>query len=311
MELNRVSAKEYVAYFTHTFHVFNTEEFTELNSDKCKKLHYLFFVNKKVRLGIILGERENMLLSPFSAPFGGFSFIKSDIRLEYIEEAIELLEKYAFGNNLSVKITLPPSIYDSCFISKQVALFMRSRFQVQYVDLNYHFETEYFADYEQRIDRSARKNLHHSFKQEFSFRHLTPVDPTVVKRVYEIIRANREGKGYPLRMTLQNVLDTIQIIKADFFVLSYGEKDIAAAQVFHVAENVVQVIYWGDIPGYAELRAMNFLAYRIFEYYASTGVKIVDIGPSSENGIPNYGLCEFKENIGCSVTLKYTYKLES
>ena len=78
MELSRVSAKEYKNSFEVVFHVFNTVEFSELNSDKCESLHYLLFKDKKVRLGIVLGERENMLLSPFSAPFGGFTFVKSN-----------------------------------------------------------------------------------------------------------------------------------------------------------------------------------------------------------------------------------------
>lgn len=309
MELSRVSAKEYATYFTCVFHTFNTAGFAELNSDKCDTLHYLLFIDKKVRLGIILGERDHLLLSPFSAPFGGFSFIKSDIRLEYIEEAIGLLEKYASASSLSVKISLPPSIYEPSFVAKQVSLFFRSRFQIEYVDLNYHFETEYFSNYEQRIDRGTRNKLHNSFKQQFLFQKLDSERVTDVERAYRVIKANREGKGYPLRMTLQNVLDTIKIIRADFFILTYQEKDIAAAQVFHVADDTVQVIYWGDAPGYTEIRAMNYLAYKVFEYYASTGIKFVDIGPSSERGIPNYGLCEFKENIGCTPTLKYTFRL--
>jgi hypothetical protein len=38
------------------------------------------------------------------------------------------------------------------------------------------------------------------------------------------------------------------------------------------------------------------------------GMKFVDIGPSTENSIPNYGLCEFKESIGCTVVNKYSFK---
>jgi lipid II:glycine glycyltransferase (peptidoglycan interpeptide bridge formation enzyme) len=128
-----------------------------------------------------------------------------------------------------------------------------------------------------------------------------------VKRAYTVIKANRESKGYPLRMTLEDVLKTIKIIKADFFVLSYNNVDVAAAQIFHVANNIVQIIYWGDIPGYTEIRPMNYLSYKVFEYYYNNKIDIVDIGPSTENGIPNYGLCEFKENIGCYVTNKFTF----
>ena len=309
MELSRVSAKEYKNSFEAVFHVFNTVEFSELNSDKCESLHYLLFIDKKVRLGVVLGERENMLLSPFSAPFGGFTFVKSNTRLEYLEKAVKLLEDYASKTGFLIRISLPPSIYAPSFIAKEIGIFERSRFGVQHIDLNYQFETRDFFSYEECIDRSARKNLHNSFKQGFLFEILNSECVTDVERVYDVIRVNRESKGYPLRMSLQNVLNTIKIIKADFFILTHNGKDVAAAQVFHVAADVVQVIYWGDIPGYTELRAMNYLSYKVFEYYATSKIRLIDIGPSSENGIPNYGLCEFKENIGCSVSLKYTFSL--
>jgi hypothetical protein len=33
----------------------------------------------------------------------------------------------------------------------------------------------------------------------------------------------------------------------------------------------------------------------------------VHIGIATENSVPNYGLCEFKESIGCKMAPKYTY----
>ena len=34
------------------------------------------------------------------------------------------------------------------------------------------------------------------------------------------------------------------------------------------------------------------------------------IGPSTESSIPNYGLCEFKESIGCEINQKFTFSKE-
>ena len=31
------------------------------------------------------------------------------------------------------------------------------------------------------------------------------------------------------------------------------------------------------------------------------------MGPSSENSYPNYGLGDFKESIGCKVSMKYSF----
>lgn len=68
------------------------------------------------------------------------------------------------------------------------------------------------------------------------------------------------------------------------------------------------MIYWGDIDGYSEERPMNLLAENVYEFYQQKGIHVLDIGPSTENGVPNYGLCDFKESIGCQCSSKYTLK---
>jgi hypothetical protein len=74
-----------------------------------------------------------------------------------------------------------------------------------------------------------------------------------------------------------------------------------------VTPDIVQVIYWGDLPAYSEFKTMNYLSYNIFIYYKKLGVKYVDIGISTELSVPNHGLCEFKESIGCDLSLKFTF----
>lgn len=52
-------------------------------------------------------------------------------------------------------------------------------------------------------------------------------------RAYEVIRRNREERGFPLRMTLEQVWQTVSnVVQADFFVLEHEGEDVAAAQVF-------------------------------------------------------------------------------
>lgn len=308
MEIQRVDSLEYKNYFPSTYHIFNSVLFSELNKDKCCELHYLLFKDSKVRFGIILGEKDEFLCSPFSAPFGGFCFNRNE-RIEYFEQAVALLREYGKGLNKPIKVSLPPVIYNPTTISKSVSAFMRGGAIIEYVDLNFQFEVEKWADYEKYIDRSAKKNLHNSQKTDFIFQQLDSENETDVTRAYKVIKQNREERGFPLRMTLQAVRDTVKVIPADFFVLTYNGIDVAAAQVFHVSASIAQVIYWGDLPEYAGLRVMNYFTYKVFEHYYSKGLKILDIGPSTENGIPNYGLCEFKENIGCTVSSKYTFTL--
>ena len=73
-------------------------------------------------------------------------------------------------------------------------------------------------------------------------------------------------------------------------------------------EKFVQVIYWGNYPDTDQFKSMNFLAFKVFEYYKNSGIEIIDIGPSTEFSIPNRGLCDFKQGIGCSVTTKLSFE---
>jgi hypothetical protein len=307
MEILEVGLNEYLEVLKAPYHAFNYGSFNDLNSSKCEKIFYFLFKEGKYRLGFVGGVIENVLLSPFSAPFGGFSYISPDVRLQYIEEAIKLLINWAQERKLtSIRITLPPPFYQESFITKQINCFWRQNFEISEIDLNYSFELENFGDsYADHIWYNARKNLQISIKSGLKFRICA--NDSDKELAYNIISRNRESHGYPLRMSWDQVSETVRIIPADFFLVqNVSENTIASAIVFHISTSVVQVVYWGDLQGYSEIRPMNFLAYKVFEYYKNTSKKVVDIGPSSEHSLPNYGLCEFKEGIGCRIDPKYT-----
>lgn len=308
MDLLRVEANEYNELMTNHLHVFNTIEFAELNKDKCIQVHYLIIRNKKVRFGIILGEKENGLYSPFSAPCGGFDYFREE-PVEYYDEAVRLLKGYGESVGKKIHIVLPPMIYNETHISKTISALYRHGGEVEYLDLNNHYDLARFKNYDAYIARMARKNLNNSIQLNLPFIKLNTQNPKDVERAYEVIKKNREARGFPLRMSLQAVLDTVSILDADFFIMTYEGVDVAAGQVYRISPEINQVIYWGNIVEYAHLRVMNIFTYKVFEYYCNQGGKILDIGISTDHSEPNYGLCDFKESIGCEFSLKYTIKL--
>lgn len=307
MKITETTAAEYKEVFKRTQHIYNSVEFSELNKYKVEKLHYLFFEDTKIRFGIVLGENADNLLSPFSAPFGGLCFNRPQ-NIEFIDEAVQQLKSFGEEHHKKTIITLPPTIYEQCQTAQCINSLSRAG-KISYNEINYHFNIPYFHNYESIIERNAKKNLHKALKEEFTFTHVCNDNTEDIIRAYNVIKANREEHGYPLRMSVENVLNTIKIIPADFFILTHSGCDVAAAQIFHVADGICQVIYWGDLRQYNSIRPMNYLAYRIFEHYYKEGIRILDIGPSTEHGIPNYGLCNFKESIGCSVSSRFTFEL--
>ena len=307
MEIIDAGSKDYNQVFPSAYHVFNSAGFNILNQARCQQVVYLIFKDTKNRLGLIAGVNNNELHTPFSAPFGGFSYVREDVTIAQIEAAVDALIEYAAGRGYkNIHYTMPPLFYNELFNSKLINILHRKNFQLAAIDLNYQFELQKLTDdYEMNIWHNARKNLRIGFKQDFDF--IKCASEELKLEAYGVIKENRSRKGYPLKMTYDQVTQTGEIITADFFLLKKATENMAAALIFHVAPAIVQVIYWGDIPDYTQYKPMNFLAYQVFSYYKKQGFKFADIGPSTENGIPNYGLCEFKESIGCAITPKFSF----
>lgn len=308
MEIIEVSSKEYAMIIVHTLFVYAGIEFNNLNSYKCDSVHYLLLKDIHYRMGIIGGIKNNMFLSPFSASFGGFSFLREDIRLEYIDKALDCLIEWCKNKNLSgIYLTLPPLFYNESQNPKLTNCLYRKSFKIVKIDLNYHFNLSKLDDtYINHIWKEARNNLRKAIFNNLEFKYCMSYEEKVI--AYDIIRQNKESHCYTLFLDLNQIIETAKIVACDFFLVKDTNfRPIASAIVYQVSVDIVQVIYWGDLCEYRNLRAMNFLAYKIFEYYKILGKKIVDLGPSTSCSIPNYGLSVFKESIGCEITSKFSF----
>ena len=125
MELLEVNRDEYLSVVNAPYHMFNSMQFNEANKENADRIHYFLFKDKKHRLGLIAGLIDKTLISPFSAPFGGFSFVKDDIRIKYLESALPILESWALANKITkLQFTLPPLFYHDTFIAKRSTLYL-------------------------------------------------------------------------------------------------------------------------------------------------------------------------------------------
>ncbi|HWW41760.1 hypothetical protein [Pedobacter sp.] len=308
MEIVESNQIEYKSVIENPYHIFNSADFNDLNRNKCSDVKYFLFKDSKYRLGFIGGIRNGYLISPFSAPFGGFSFLRQDVQISAIEAAIDLLGKYVFDNQLKgIKILLPPLIYNESFLSKLINAFYRRGYTVNNLDLDFYADLKMMTNYSEHIWYNAKKNLKISLKQNFEF---IKCDDKDIEEVYEVIKLNREFKGKPLNMSLEDILATSKVIPTDFFIVLQNGVSVASAVVFHATESIMYVPFWGDKPGFGLSKPMNFISSKIFEYYHNANKKYVHIGIATEESMPNYGLCEFKESIGCTITPKLTFLKE-
>lgn len=303
MEVRLVTIDQFYALFPTVRSVYGSRDFIELNAYKAEAVRCFVGYDEKdkPRLGLVMGFKDGEWRAPFSAPFAEIAYREpqSIERIyDFISDLADLLEDH------SVTVTLAPTFYDPELLTRAYGI-LANFVHKTYWDFNYHYDLAAFPDFVQRLDRSARKNFHRAQEQGFE---IALTDD--VARAYAVIAANRKSHGYPLAMSLEQVMATVEsAVKADFFVLSHGSADVAAAMVYHVAEGIAQVVYWGDAPGYSEMRPMNYLSWYVFDYYYRGGYRIVDVGPSSSKGVPSSGLCRFKQSIACTLTLKPTFIL--
>lgn len=308
MNVIELNPQDYKNIVRDPFSIFDSVSFSQLNSGKVEAVKYLTFNDGKNRFGIIAGIKEGVLRAPFSAPYACFSEIGKNNKVAAYSTVASTMLEYAKGLGLKkVRVTLPPSVYDEDHIAKLYNSFYNAGFRISGCDLNFQYSLGLFGDdYEMSIDPKARQKLRASFRSGLTFEKTQDI-----ATAYEIIRQNRAAKNYPLWMSYENVLDTIKIIKTDFFVVYTNErKAVASAMVYEVTPDTVQIIYWANLPDTDELRPMNFMAYHIFAFYKNKGKTLIDIGPSTEYSIPNFGLCDFKQAIGCKTSSKITFEAD-
>lgn len=310
MQIEEITKEEYKKLIPEFEYVYMREEFNDLNAYKVEEVKYLLFKDNKNRFSLVAGLVNDELRCPFSAPYGMLNIFKKNTSIVNFIEAVKALKDYFKEKEIRlIRITLPPTFYDEKNINKFTNSLLNLGATIEKLDLNFQIDLNKVRlnQYGELITYAARKNLNISLVKGNTF---IISDESRYKEVYEIIAKNRSYKGYPLRMSFEQVKQTMQIVKHSCFIVENNGKSVASAIVFEVNPDVAQVIYWGDIPNVSELKCMNFLSYNVVEYYKDRGFKFLDIGPSTEDGIPNIGLCDFKESIGCDISSKFTLKLE-
>lgn len=297
-KLISVSAAEYAGIFTKPLTVFGSYGFLGLNSRKMEQVKYLVGTDMKNRpvMGIVSGLRDGIWLSPFSAPMAALDW-DHEPSVGTLIDFFSLLKSYLAP--IPLRVTLPPSFISPSALTKTACVIANLSAETS-VALNYHYPLAQFPEFEKHLKPKARNHCHQAQKHDFEFRQVT------VPRAYDVIRKNRESKRYYLAMSCQDVTATAGVVPIDAFVLSSGGVDVAAAIVYRIAPGVAHLVYWGDIPGYESMRPMNILPYYVFKYYHGAGYSIVNIGTSSINGMPNRGLCDYKESLGCIPSLVMT-----
>lgn len=306
MELREVSKEAYAGLFSHHPHIFNSVAFSELNAAKCQVLHYLVLADTRIRGGITLGERGDMLASPFSAPYGGLT-LPRERHQSQIDEMWSLIVGFCQAKGKRLHVTLPPMWHNESTMSQCVSSLSRLPNSKVTADLSYHLPLNASAH---EAGYQARRDLRNAKASGISVA-AGNCSADDIARAHKLISLNHSLRGFPMNMTLHDMTATAAMVKADTFFATHNGRDIAAAIVFTVAPGIAQVIVWGDDVEHHNLHPMHLLFDSIADHYRRLGYKALDLGPATEHGVPNMGLCFFKESLGCRASLRFTFDIDT
>ena len=302
--LLEVSSKTYNTHFQTSPHPYIQSDFIDLNQNKVEKIVRLLENEKKVSMGLVAGISRNVLKSPFSAPFGGFHFRTDNQYISEIEKFIIKLINYAKVNCISsVELTLPPFIYHESFNSKVINVLLRNGFEVGILDITNWLDLKRFNG--SFTNRTSRKFAKQAQKHNLRFSLLDNQDEK--EEAFNIILRNRTRFERQIHMTYQDLENTSKLWPVNFFCV-YDKKNVMISSgVFYQGHNrIIQGVFWGDREVGRSLRAIDFLSLNIWNYYKDMGYDAIDLGISTEMGIPNEGLIRFKESHDCISSLRYS-----
>jgi len=307
--LIEVSAKEFKHRLDSDPHPYISEPFMELNKWKVDSLKRLIEDKNKVSMGFIAGIKDGILSSPFSAPFGGFHYRNESIYINNIQEFIKQLLDFSKNHGIKkINLTLPPAIYQQSFNAKLVNTLIRSDFDMELPEITNWIELRFFN--EVFSHRNSREYYKQSLKNELLF--CTIIESAEKETAYEIIRENRMRFGRPIHMSLDDILHMEEIWPVDFFGVKDTVGEMVASGIFYrFPRQIAYAVFWADTEKGRPLRAMDFLAFNLLSHYRSAGFEYIDLGISTESGIPNEGLLRFKETHEAVSSLRYSFTWEA
>jgi hypothetical protein len=287
-------------------HPFISELFIELNKGKTERVVRLIDDIERPVIGLIAGIRNGMLQSPFSAPFGGFSFLNENIYISEIDRFIDSLKTYLISEGLKgVKITLPPDIYHSTFNAKTNNTLFRHGFRCLVPDITNWVNLQHFTGV--FTQRNSGKYYRQAIKNGLSFELASDEDEKI--KIYELICMNRERFNRPIFMTFNEIKETGNLWPVDFFKVCTVDKAIVASAIFYRNHpEIAYGVFWGDNEIGRPLRAIDFISFNLWSYYKMLGYKYLDLGISTESGNPNEGLLRFKECHEATSSLRHKFE---
>ena len=253
---------------------------------------------------IYFSKQEQKLVSLNTSPFGGFLTDRA-IKKEDLYACLD--EIYGWSKTqkiVTVVIRMFPDAYYPQLASLVKDVLLESQFEILYEDIAQYIPVG--AEQPMDLDTHKRRRLRASDTLGYQFRILSA---EALERCYELFVQSRINKGYPITMSLDALLEMFALFPDEYllFGLFNDENVIAASVAIKVSDQILYCFYIGDDLGYRAHSPVTTLVAGIYEYCRENNFSMLDLGLSTDKGIVNKGLYNFKKSFGALESPKMTF----
>ena len=293
--------------------IFHTRKFLSYHPKNRFSDYSLIFQKKEKIIGvlpaaIIVKYGENILVSHPGASVGS-CVVPEDLSFSDALRIVEKLSSYCEGNNFcKIRITQPPLIY-----SRRISQYMDFAFR----KAGYHYLRREVSSI-LFLENSVKENL-----AKFKSTHRTAVRKAeksgiIIRQTedyenfYKILKKNLSIRhDVSPTHSLSELLYLKELFpnKINLFGAYLKNEMIAGVINFVVNDRIVLAFYISHKKQYQELRPINLLFYKIFDWAICNNFKVFDFGIFTVHEKPNMGLARFKENFGASGVFRDTVEL--
>ena len=283
--------------------LFNGPKFFQLHSANRNGAYFEWEQDGKVVASIHFTEVETgFWRSPARGTYAGLVWLQG-LRFEalwHFHEAV--LARLRVLGVSRLEILPAPMAHDPTAFATQLYLLRACGYETSQCDLNHSLQVD-LRPLAERMSYGNLKRLRKCTREGLVSKILPH---TELPEVYDTIVANRVSKGHEMSLSLLQLTAMVESFPeaVKLFGCRMGSELVAAAVCLQLDNRVLYVFYWGDRPGYASLSTVVTLAQAIYVHCQTEGIGLLDVGTSTVDSEPNFGLMQFKEGLGFSASLK-------
>jgi hypothetical protein len=289
-------------------HLFNEPTFFKLHSLSNRDYFFQLVRIKDSRVVGTLAFHEiskGFYASPGRGTFGGLN-LNEKLEFQTVEKFLHTVNDFLRQQGAqTIRICCAPAGHDVSLFAVVFNILTRQGFEPTRPELNYQMQINE-QTFINRIEYGNVKRIRKTKRTGFLSECISIVQ---LPAVHQLIAENRSHQGIEISMTYAELYQMAVCFPERIHLFAtYRDASrldmVAAAVCLSLRSDLLYVLYWGDAKGMSTFSPVAMLAETIYNFCAVQGFKLLDVGISTLHAQPNFGLINFKRNLGFTESLK-------